>query len=52
MLRGTQENKHDEGKKGKDITINLQIQETQQILSRINIKENDAEANHRLMAED
>lgn len=49
MLRNIQKNKHDGGKV-KDITINLQIQETQQIL-RINIKEKQTEANYRLMAE-
>lgn len=50
MLRNIQENKHD-GEKVKDITINLQIQETQQTLRRINIKEIQTKANYSLTAE-
>lgn len=50
MLRNIQENKHD-GEKVKDITINLQIQETQQTLRRINIKESQTKANYSLTAE-
>lgn len=46
MLRSIQ-NKHDEGKKVKELTVSLQNQETSAELNR---KENHTEANHRLMA--
>lgn len=42
MLRSIQEKNHNGGRKVKDVTINLQIQETQQ---------NHTEINHRLIAE-